>query len=319
MKIRDTKRLGLVVGSAVVLIAAAACSSPSSAASSGGTSPSSGASSPSGASTLAVLDPTLKAQLPAKIRAAGVLNAAAIIDPPYASYAVGSTVPQGLAVDLAADLSTVLGIPVKFDVAPTATEDYSGLASGRYDISLSPTSDTAALEQTYDFVDWLSEYVVFAVKKGNPKNITSLASTCGATIGTIQGGSAVTVLDAQKAECASEGKPALTVDTYPDQSSTMLAVESGRTDAAFSSSIPLTYYVQQSQGSLELTGLNAANGFPDLRVGTETPKGNGLAPVILKAFDDLRKTGAYDALLKKYGITRNSIPAAGIDLATASS
>lgn len=270
---------------------------------------------------MAVLDPTLKAQLPAKVRAAGVLNAVAIIDPPYASYAVGSTVPQGLAVDLAADLSTVLGIPVKFYIAPSVTEDYSGLASGRYDISLSPASDTAALEQSYDFVDWLSEYVVFAVKKGNPKDITGLASTCGATIGTIQGGSAVTVLDAQKAKCASEGKPALTVDTYPDQSSTMLAVESGRTDAAFSSSIPLTYYVAQSQGALELAGLNTSdgNGFPDLRVGTETPKGNGLAPVILKALDDLRKSGAYDALLKKYGISRNSIPSAGIDLATASS
>jgi polar amino acid transport system substrate-binding protein len=205
-----------------------------------------------------------------------------------------------------------LGINVTLDVAPTISDVYTGMTSGKYDANISPLSDIPAVEANYDFADWLAEYVVFIQEKTATAKITSLTSACGHTIATLQGGTAQTVLTNANKTCS---KP-ITIALFADQDSAILAVKSGRADAAFSSQIPLTYYVK-NDSSLTLSGANSTkNGFPPFWVGASAPKGSPLVPALLAAMNDLKKSGTYTAILKKYGIQANAISTFGINFGT---
>ena len=139
--------------------------------------------------------------------------------------------------------------------------------SGRYQFAFGPVGDFASREEANDFVDWVQEYVVFAVQKGNPKGITSLDTACGTRIAVMAGGSAERVINAQSEKCVADGKTAIEVQSYTDQPSSILAVRSKRADAFFSSQAPLTYFVSQANGQLELAGVGQKNGFSDLLSG----------------------------------------------------
>ncbi len=59
-----------------------------------------------------------------------------------------------------------------------------------------------------------------------------------------------------------------------------MAVRSKRADAFFSSQAPLTYFVQQANGQLELAASGEKNGFEDLFQGAVVPKGSPLGEVL---------------------------------------
>ena len=191
----------------------------------------------------------------------------------------------------------------------------SGIKSGRYQFAIGPVGDFKSRQEANDFVDWVQEYVVFAVHKGNPKSINSLEDACGARIAVQAGGSAEKVIKAQAEKCAADGKPTLAVQSYTDQPTSILAVRSKRADAFFSSQAPLTYFVQQSNGELELAGVGKSNGFDDLYQGAVTPKGSPLSEVLLGAIKELMKNGTYAQIMKKWGLENNMISEPGINLA----
>src|SRR5690606_11413814 len=114
--------------------------------------------------------------------------------------------------------------------------------------------------------------------------VDSLESACGHTIATLQGGTAEQVLNDAQANC---GDSPIDIALYKDQDSAVLAVSSGRADAAFSSQIPLTYYVEQDPDFV-LSGANSTdNGFPPFWVGAFAPKGEPIVPVMLDSFNAL--------------------------------
>ena len=63
---------------------------------------------------------------------------------------------------------------------------------------MGPVGDFKSRQEANDFVDWVQEYVVFAVHKGNPKKINSLDDACGARIAVQAGGSAEKVIKARR-------------------------------------------------------------------------------------------------------------------------
>jgi polar amino acid transport system substrate-binding protein len=77
----------------------------------------------------------------------------------------------------------------------------------------------------------------------------------------------------------------------------------------------LTYFVQQSNGQLELAAVGQANGFDDLFQGTVVPKDSPLGPVILEAYKKLYENGTYAAIMKKWGLANNMLKTPGINLA----
>jgi polar amino acid transport system substrate-binding protein len=255
----------------------------------------------------------LRARLPEQIRTDGKM-----IDvnngsfPPY--EIVTGTETTGASADLDEAIGQLLGVKIEHVSVGGLPARLAGVNSNRYQLAIGPVGDFKNREESNDFVDWVQEYVVFAVPKGNPKGISSLDTACGQHIAVMAGGSAETVIQKQAEKCKADGKDPVDVQSFTDQPSSIMAVRSKRSDAFFSSQAPLTYFVSQANGQLELTGVGQKNGFEDLFQGAVVPKGSPLGPVLRDAVKLLIENGTYAAVMKKWGLENNMIKAPGINL-----
>ncbi|MBP1849270.1 ABC transporter substrate-binding protein [Rhizobium halophytocola] len=258
-------------------------------------------------------DDALFARLPEAIQKSGTMisvNNGSF--PPY--EIVEGTKMSGASADLTDALGQVLGVKIEHQTVGGLPALLAGINAGRYQFAFGPVGDFKSREEANDFVDWVQEFVVFAVHKGNPKGITSLDTACGSRIAVMAGGSAERVIQAQSETCKTNGKDPVEVQSYTDQPSSILAVRSKRADAFFSSQAPLTYFVSQANGQLELSGVGQKNGFQDLFQGAVVPKGSPLAEVLKDGVKELIDNGTYAVVMKKWGLENNMIKEPGINL-----
>ncbi|CAN7673642.1 ABC transporter substrate-binding protein [Pararhizobium sp. LjRoot238] len=259
------------------------------------------------------IDEALHAKLPESIRTAGTMisvNNGSF--PPY--EIVKGTEMTGASADLTEALGQVLGVKIEHATVGGLPALLAGINSGRYQFAFGPVGDFKSREEANDFVDWVQEFVVFAVQKGNPNGITSLDTACGQRVAVMAGGSAERVIQAQLEKCKTDGKNPVEIQSFTDQPSSILAVRSKRSDAFFSSQAPLTYFVSQANGQLELTGVGQKNGFDNLYQGAVVPKGSPLGEVLRDGIKVLMDNGTYAAIMKKWGLENNMIKEPGINL-----
>ena len=263
------------------------------------------------------VDQALRARLPADILAAGEMvsvNNGSF--PPY-EIVVDAHNLTGASADLATAVGELLGIRIRHETVSGLPAVLAGIKAGRYQLALGPIGDFPDREAANDFVDFVQEYVVFAVHAGNPTGINELGDTCGKRIAVMAGGSAERVIKKQAEACQAAGKPAVEVQSFTDQPTSILAVRSNRSDAFFSSQAPLTYFIQQSNGQLELAATGKRNGFDDLYQGSVVPKGSPLRDLLLASYQKLFDNGTYAAIFRKWGIEKNMLKAPGVNLAGA--
>lgn len=258
----------------------------------------------------------LHAKLPEDIRTAGKMTAVNSGSfPPY-DIVKGAHELEGASADLAKALGEVLDIEIEHASVQGLSSLLSGISSGRFQFAMGPIGDFKSREESNDFVDWVQEYVVFAVQKGNPTGIKSLDTACGSRIAVMAGGSAERVIKAQAEKCTSEGKEPIEVQSFGDQPTSILAVRSKRSDAFFSSQAPLTYFVQQANGDLELAAVGKPNGFDNLFQGAVVKKDSPLGDVLLEGIKVLVDNGTYAKIMKKWGLENNMIDEPGLNKAT---
>lgn len=262
------------------------------------------------------VDEALRAKLPETIRAAGkMISVNNGSFPPY-EIVTDTNKMIGASADLSEALGELLGVKIEHATVNGLASSLSGIAAGRFQFAMGPIGDFKSRQEANDFVDYVREYVVFAVQKGNPKAINSLEDSCGKKIAVMSAGSAEKVIKAQAEKCAADGKPVLEVMSFTDQPTSILSVRSRRADAFFSSQAPLSYFVQQAKGDLELAAIGKANGFQDLFQGAVVPKGSPLGEVLVGGIKALKANGTYAAIFKKWGLENNMIDEPGINRST---
>ncbi|WP_158783729.1 ABC transporter substrate-binding protein [Pantoea sp. BAV 3049] len=261
------------------------------------------------------MDQALHDRLPADIKQAGkMISVNNGSFPPY-EIVEGPTSMTGASADLTEALAQVLGIKIEHATVSGLSGVLAGIKSGRYQLAIGPIGDYPDRQEKNDFIDFVQEFVVFAVQKGNPSSINGLDDTCGKRIAVMAAGSAEQVIRKQSQVCTAAGKPAVTVQSFTDQPSSILAVRSKRSDAFFSSQAPLVYFVDQAHGQLELTGQGKKNGFGDIFQGTVVPKDSELGKVVLDGYKELFANGTYAAIMKKWKLDGNMITQPGVNLA----
>ncbi|WP_336700211.1 ABC transporter substrate-binding protein [Pantoea dispersa] len=261
------------------------------------------------------MDQALHDRLPAQIKQAGkMISVNNGSFPPY-EIVNGPHSMDGASADLTVALGQLLGVKIEHATVSGLSGVLAGINSGRYQMAIGPIGDYPDRQQKVDFIDYVQEFVVFGVQKGNPAHINGLADTCGKRIAVMAAGSAEQVIRKQSAACEAAGKPAVVVQSFTDQPSSILAVRSKRSDAFFSSQAPLTYFIEQAQGQLQLSGQGQKNGFGDIFQGTVVPKGSPLGEVVLDAYKELFANGTYAAIMKKWQLDGNMLPQPGRNLA----
>ncbi len=233
------------------------------------------------------VDQALHDRLPDEIKKSGkMISVNNGSFPPY-EIVNGPHSMEGASAELTTALAQLLGVKIEHATVSGLSGVLTGINAGRYQLAIGPIGDYPDRQQKVDFIDFVQEFVVFGVQRGNPARITQLDDTCGKRIAVMAAGSAEQVIRKQSARCVADGKPAVTVQAFTDQPSSILAVRSKRSDAFFSSQAPLTYFVNQAKGQLELAGKGQKNGFGDIFQGTVVPKGSPLGQVVLDAYKAL--------------------------------
>jgi polar amino acid transport system substrate-binding protein len=277
----------------------AACGSSSSSSSS--TSSSSAPSSSVAAGGVAK-DPTIAAEVPQAIASKGTLSVATDASyPPMEYFASDNKTIIGADVDLGKAIGQVLGLNFNF-VNAGFDSIIPGLASGKYDLSLSSFTDNKLREKTVDFVTYAAVGTSFMIKKGSPQ-VSSLADLCGKTVGVEKGTTELDDATAQNTKCKSEGKPGVTINAYPDQNGANLNLANGRVQVVMLDAPPAVYQVQQSKGQFAISGKQ----YGTAPYGIAIPKGNGMAKPIRDALQKLIADGKYQQILTKWHIQQFGI------------
>lgn len=233
--------------------------------------------------------------------------------PPY-DIVLGPNEIEGASAELAVAMGQIMGVEIRHQTVSGLAAMLAGFDAGRYDMSVGPIGDFPDRRTKIDFIDWVQEYVAFAVQKDNPRNIQTLDDVCGLNIAVMAAGSAERVLKQKAEECEAAGKPTV-VQSFQDQNGAILAVRSKRADGFFSGQAPLTYFVSQAPGVLDLAAANLPNGFGDIYQGGIAPKDSDLGKAMLKSLEILAANGTYEKIMTKWGLERNMIDKPGINLA----
>lgn len=253
--------------------------------------------------TTPTVNSEIAAAVPSAIKSKGTLIVAT--DATYApNEFIGSdgTSIEGMNPDLGQALASVMGLEFKFVNASFDTI-IPGLSSGKYDIGMSSFTDTREREEVVDFVTYFSAGTAFYVKTDGGPTIDTLADLCGHSVGVERGTVQADDATAQSATCKTEGKEGVQVLVYPDQNAANLSISSGRAEVGMADTPVAAYIAEQSSGQFKLTG-ESYNTAP---YGIAIPKENGMAQPVLDALKALISSGAYDAILTKWGVQSGGI------------
>jgi polar amino acid transport system substrate-binding protein len=257
-------------------------------------------------------DATIAAEVPSAIKSKGTITVAA-----DASYAPNEFIgPNGKTVigmdaDLAKALSDVMGLKVNVSNA-TFDSIIPGLAANKYDLGMSSFTDTKVREKTVDFVDYFTAGTSFYTKAQGGPAINTLADLCGHKVAAEKGTTQATDAQAQSKKCTSAGKPAVTVQVYPDQNGANLALSSSRADVGMADSPVAAYLVKKSNGQFKVAGQT----YGKAPYGIAIPKKSGMEKPIQDALTKLIAGGQYKAILTKWGIQNGAISKPTINGAT---
>ncbi|TIH39010.1 ABC transporter substrate-binding protein [Subtercola vilae] len=258
-------------------------------------------------------DATLEAQVPAAISGTKELK-------------VGSYVQSAPNNFFAADGSTVIGsdhdiitaIAAKLGLKTTYSNmDFgaliTSLQSGRVDATIAAMNDTAARQQTIDFVDYLTSGITLMVQKGNPAKISSPADLCGKNIAVVTGTSQQTFAEDTSAKCVTDGKTALNITVTDSDSQNQTQLRTGRIDAIVND-LPSAVYISkttQDGNAFEVVPGDVIDGAP---YGIGVNKDNAaLRDAMAKALDQLIDDGTYGKILDAWGISSGKVTTAVVN------
>lgn len=290
------RRWGGIAAIPVIALLAVACSSASS----------SQSSAPAASSTASGTTGTKPSvALPAAFQGKTLVSPVVNGYPPYAYQSGGNTI--GIDPDLSKALSGPFGQPISIQVV-SFENSLLGVQKGTF-FMVTGADITAVREKTFDMVPYLADHYEFASLASKPAIGTSVTDLCGLTISTVAADSSIPILKSDSNTCTSAGKKPITVTTFPDQGSGVLAVESGRADATTATVTNLGYLSTQAPGKFRLGGPS----YDFVYIGLAAQKGNGMGQALAAGINALIANGTYQSILKKYGVEADAITHATVN------
>jgi polar amino acid transport system substrate-binding protein len=245
-------------------------------------------------------DPALIAELPAAIKAKGVLT-----DITYNNAPPDESIVDGKLVGWEVDLGQAVAVELGLKWEPTTSGAFDsfipGLQNGRYNVSFTSFIQTPDRLKQIDIVTYYNVGTGFAIKQGNSLTIKAPTDLCGHSVAVIEGSAFIQQLQGIKCEAA--GKPKVNVQSFPSDSAAELAVSSGRSEVYSSSMDQLSWLIKQAEHQFVLQPLD----YMPVPEGAGVTKGIGLSQPIAHAMDKLIQSGAYQAIMKKWSITEGGL------------
>ena len=171
--------------------------------------------------------------------------------PPMESIVNGSA--AGADIDIANAVAKQLGSTAKiqttgFDVIIPA------LLHKKCNAIISSMTITPERAKSVHFTPYIDVGAFLMVKKGNPDHITNLASLSGKSAAVESSTTELAGLQAENKILQKQGKPLITIKSYPADTAAAQAIISGHVSAYFADAPPVLYYIRKTNGEFETAG-----------------------------------------------------------------
>jgi polar amino acid transport system substrate-binding protein len=202
----------------------------------------------------------------------------------------------GADADMARAAFKCIGIPFEFKLG-----GWSGLLpaviAGQADVMWDNLYYTAERAKQVDYVVYMIAGTGALVKKGNPKKITGMESTCGLTatagLGTVE----EAAFRDQSEKCKAAGKPAITILTYPDIPAGTRLIQNDRADILLSD-LAMVDQLSANNPTIFERGFKVIS---DFKIGIAMKKGNeDLLKALAEALTVLQAEGTQKKIYEQY-------------------
>ncbi|MCK9511441.1 MAG: transporter substrate-binding domain-containing protein [Pigmentiphaga sp.] len=255
----------------------------------------------------------LYAELPAAVQKAGEISVVADIMAPYRIMGEDGRTLIGLEADLIKALEPLLGVPLTTTIVANGPAVFTGIDTGRYDISFGPALATAEREKRYDMIPWLLSEPAFVLPVRHGLKTEKLTDLCGKRISVMSGSAAIREVEALDKRCAETGLKSVEQVLMPDQNSTLLAAQSGRSDA-FSMQLAAALHLLKTRPDEFWVQTDDAKQLTVLNLGMILRHDSPLSPVMAKAMQTLMDNGEYGRILEQYGLRQAAVPAIRLNI-----
>lgn len=250
---------------------------------------------------LTAIDPAQPAEtsIPSRIRDAGKLVfCTELAFPPWEMLDAQTQQPTGFDIDFAAAVAKQMGIKsehknIAFD------ELIPALQAGQCDAIISGLYDKPARREVVDFVHYAFTGNSIFVKANSDIKLSTFDDLSGkkASVGVGTGPEAD--LKAANEQLKATGKPEIRIISMPSTADAIQQLTAGLVDAYAGSTDQGGYFDKQQPGQIRL----ASPQVSALPVGIATlHKDKDLHEAFTAAVAEVRKSGAYEALLNKWGL-----------------
>ncbi|HSV19110.1 MAG TPA: ABC transporter substrate-binding protein [Casimicrobiaceae bacterium] len=258
----------------------------------------------------AAVDDAARALLPDDLKQKGTLTVAMPLDFEPFNYLDEKNEQTGLDVDMIRAIGERLGLKVDIQRMGFASMIPS-VSGGRVDAAMSAMGILPARLPLVSFVRYGHFSNGLVVRKGNPTNIRN-DDACGHTISVEKGTQPLLVWQKKSDECVAAGKPKIELLVFDGKGPQVLAVESGRAEAAGVGFATAIVAAKHSNGKLD-----AAPGGPvpgaTVECGIAFSKTNvKLGQAMEAALKAMQKDGTYDKIYDKWQLSAERAPAAVI-------
>ena len=256
----------------------------------------------------AAVDDAARALLPDDLKQKGTLTVAMPLDFEPFNYLDEKNEQTGLDVDMIRAIGERLGLKVDIQRMGFASMIPS-VSGGRVDAAMSAMGILPARLPLVSFVRYGHFSNGLVVRKGNPTNVRN-DDACGHTISVEKGTQPLLVWQKKSDECVAAGKQKIELMVFEGKGPQVLAVESGRAEAAGVGFATAIVAAKHSNGKLD-----AAPGGPvpgaTVECGIAFNKQNvKLGQAMEAALKGLVKDGTYDKIWATYDLSAERAPPA---------
>lgn len=161
---------------------------------------------------------------------------------------------------------------------------------------ISSMTITPQRAKSVHFTPYIDVGAFLMVKKGNPDHISTLASLSGKSAAVESSTTELAALQAENKILQKQGKPQITIKSYPADTAAAQAILSGHVSAYFADAPPVLYYIRKTNGEFETAGSQIETA-PE---GIATRKGDPLGAQINNAIQALYLKGQMKQILAKW-------------------
>jgi polar amino acid transport system substrate-binding protein len=242
----------------------------------------------------------VKALVTDEIKKSGVIKAAMPLDfEPY-NFLDDKNQQVGFDVEIFHAIANAMGVKPEIDRLAFASI-IPAVSGGREDVGMSVMAILPARMKQVSFVRYSILANALIVKKGNPSGIRN-DDACGHSIAVEKGTQPVLVWEKISKECESAGKKTIELTMFDGKGPQVLAVETGRADAAGVSYATAIVSAKHSDGKLEPAPGGPVPGAT-VDAGIAFKKGNTqLGKAIEAALKVVIADGTYKKIMDEWGL-----------------